>query len=94
MQARVETAVDGGTVEIVYTSDPQTVDGLSQEELTETIVGLIPGVIAAATYTDFDKAGAAHVLRSIADIWNPEYRRHCDPSDDVIEDYTYWEGEH
>jgi hypothetical protein len=107
MQARVETSVEGGTVEIVYTTDPRTVDGLSQEELAETIVGLIPAVIASATYPDFAKQDVAQMLRSIADMWDPEYTYIDDRSlcDDVrvtrvlsepvtIEDYTYWEGEH
>lgn len=83
MQARVETAIDGGTVEIVYTTDPRTMDGLTQTELIETILGLIPAVIAATTYPTFDSFNAAEALRDMANLWDPPEQK-----------YTYYEGQH
>lgn len=106
MQARVETSVDGGTVEIVYTSDPKYLDGLTQEELIDNILGLIPAIISATTYPLFDAEGAANVLREKADLWDSPHqyvsdRSLCDTTEQLIavktvadKEYTYWEGQH
>lgn len=88
MQARVETAVDGGTLELVYTTDPKYVDGLSQEEIVANILGLIPALLYATTYVTVDESALAEYLRNHADVWDP-------PGQYISEQaYTYWEGEH
>ena len=86
MQAKVETAIDGGTLELVYTTDPKYVDGLSQEEMVTGILGLIPALLYATTYITVDQADLADYLRTHADIWDP-------PQTSAM-GYTYYENEH
>lgn len=96
MQARVETAIDGGTVEIVYTTDPKCVDGLTQREMLETVLGLIPALMYATTYVTVDQLTLAEAYRDFADIYDPpgpdswkaEHYEISQPG------YTYWENEH
>ena len=71
MQAKVETAVDGGTIELVYTTDPKYIDGLTQEEMVANILGLIPALLYATTYVSVDEAELAEYLRNHADVWDP-----------------------
>lgn len=71
MQARTVTDIEGGSVEIIYTSDPKTIDGLSQEEIVTTILGLIPTLLYATTYINVSEADLADYLRSHADVWDP-----------------------
>lgn len=87
MQSRVETSIEGGTVEIVYTTDPKYIDGLSQEELVATVVGLIPALLHATTYNTPNAVTVADTLREFADMW--------DPAPKTIDDgYVYYESEH
>jgi hypothetical protein len=109
MQARVETALDGGTVEIVYTTDPKYIDGLTLSETVETVLGLIPALLFATTHIQVPYETLAEIYRDFADIYDPpedtrEYvsvRSLMDEEDSFlevqrgpIEDYTYYEGQH
>lgn len=70
MQAKVETVLDGGTLEIVYTTDPKYIDGLTQEEIVTGILGLIPALLYATTYISVSEEDLADYLRQHADIWD------------------------
>ncbi len=71
MQAKVETALDGGTVEIVYTTDPKCIDGLTLGETVDTVLGLIPALLYATTHITVDETYLAEIYRDKADIYDP-----------------------
>ena len=70
MQAKVETVLDGGTLELVYTTDPKYIDGLTQQEMVTGILGLIPALLYATTYITVSEEDLADYLREHADIWD------------------------
>lgn len=86
MPTTVSTDAEGGTLTLTYEADPKRLDGMTQAEIVDTVLFLIPALIHAATFYDLDRYGIAEALRERADVFDASPK----PANLPPESFTAW----